>query len=62
MTQYSKETNEMLLKDVCANDETGIFEAIARISVEHGIPVENLSGFMVDLLGVINRWSEMIHK
>lgn len=62
MNQYSKETNEMLLKDVCANDETGIFEAIARISVEHGMPVENLSGFIVDLIGVINRWSEMVRK
>ena len=62
MTKYTKESNEMLLKDICKDDETGIFEAIARLSAEHGMPVENISGYMVDLIAVINRWSEMIRQ
>ena len=62
MTRYNSIANCSLLKSICENDETGIFEAIARVSLDHGMPYENLSGFMVDLIGAINRWSENAKK
>ena len=61
MTSYGNEVNKVLLKNVCESDDTGIFEAIARVSLEHGMPFENLSAFMVDLICLINRWAGVSH-
>lgn len=61
ITKFDNETNKDIIKEICSIDKTGIFEALGNLAVEHGMPIENLAGFLLDMTHVINRWSDMMH-
>ena len=57
VTKLSKEWNDRLIKDLCETDKTGIYESIARLCIEHGMPFENIAGFMYDFSVALAIWS-----
>ena len=58
ITHIPPEMNDKLLKDLINEDDEGILEALMRLVLEHGMPYENLAGFMLDYTNLISRWSE----
>ena len=62
VTKLPREWNDRLIKDLCETDKTGIYESIARLCIEHGMPFENIAGFIYDFSMVIGRWSHYMKE